>query len=84
MSHRCKKWIPHFITDSIQSDQRYFYWDDSLVFNINSSILDWNCYLLLITFSISSARLISRFVIASTSNDFKESLTVFQLMVIIG
>jgi hypothetical protein len=51
-----------------------------------NNVLDWNCYfyLLLITFSISSARPISRFVMASTSNDFKESLTVFQLMVIIG
>ena len=35
------------------------------------------CYLLLTTFlSISLASPISRFVIASTSNDFKESLTV--------
>jgi hypothetical protein len=30
------------------------------------------------------ARPISHLVIASTSNDFKESLTVFQLIVIIG
>jgi hypothetical protein len=35
-------------------------------------------------FFISLARPISHLVIASTSNDFKESLTVFQLIVIIG
>jgi hypothetical protein len=38
-------------------------------------------------FSISIiplARAISLLVMASTSNDFKESLTVFQLIVIIG
>jgi hypothetical protein len=37
------------------------------------------CYLLSATFSISLAKLISRFVIASTSNDFKESLTVLRV-----
>ena len=36
------------------------------------------------SFSISLAKLKSRFVIASTSNDFRESLTVFQLIVMIG
>jgi hypothetical protein len=35
-------------------------------------------------FSISFARLISRLVTASTSNDFKDSLTVLQLIVIMA
>ena len=48
-----------------------------------SDIAFYYLYLFFSFFSISFARVISLLVIALTSNDFRESLTVFQLIVII-